>query len=105
MRLFGGVVHFPGHLQLMLESVKEVFCLHISLQFILINLFVHYKLLVMDMLFTELGCIVHADDIFLMSHSSSSMKWMLDICFIEIAKLHLHFNTKKYVTLHIGIIV
>jgi len=49
-----------------------------------------------------LGCIVYADDIFLMSHSSNSMQSMPDICSIEIAKLHLHFNSKKCVTLRIG---
>jgi len=44
----------------------------------------------------------YADDIFLMSHSSYSMQSMLDICSIEIAKLRLHFNSKKSVTLRIG---
>ena len=38
-----------------------------------------------------------------MSHSLSSMQSMLDICSSEIAKLHLKFNSKKSVTLHIGV--
>jgi len=49
-----------------------------------------------------LGCIVYADDIFLMSHSSCSMQSMLHICSNEIAKLRLTFNSKKSVTLRIG---
>jgi len=49
-----------------------------------------------------LGCIVYADDIFLMSHSLSSMQFMLDICSAEIDKLHLKFNVKKSVALRIG---
>ena len=48
-----------------------------------------------------LGCIVNADYIFLLSQSSSSMQSMLDICSVEIAKLHLKFNSKKSVTLRI----
>jgi Reverse transcriptase (RNA-dependent DNA polymerase) len=49
-----------------------------------------------------LGCIVYADDICLMSHSSCSMQSMLDICSSEIAELHLNFTCKKSVTLLIG---
>lgn len=37
-----------------------------------------------------------------MSHSLSSMQSMLDICSVEIAKLHLKFNSKKSVALRIG---
>jgi Reverse transcriptase (RNA-dependent DNA polymerase) len=49
-----------------------------------------------------LGCIVYADDIFIMSHSSSSIQSMLDVCSIEISKLHLNFNSKGSVILRIG---
>ena len=49
-----------------------------------------------------MGCIVYADDIFLISHSLNSMQLMLDICSSEIAKLHLKFNTKKSVALRMG---
>ena len=49
-----------------------------------------------------LGCIVYADNFFLMSHSLGSMQSMLDICSREIAGLHLKFNSKKSVTFRIG---
>ena len=39
---------------------------------------------------------------FLLPHSLSSLQSMLDICSIEIAKLHLKFNSKKSVTFRIG---
>ena len=48
------------------------------------------------------GCILYADDIILLAHTSFALQHMLDICYDEITALDLQFNSSKSVIMRVG---
>ena len=48
------------------------------------------------------GCILYADDIILLAHTSYTLQKMLDICNSDITALDLHFNVVKSVVMRVG---